>query len=283
MRIHISHRTTYRFDQPVHYGLQRLRLTPQSGSTQTVVDWGLELSGCARQLDYEDHFGNHLTLVRIDGEALEVDIEARGVVVTSGSDGVVGQHHGAVPLWFLLRPTELTEPGDRIRELAAEVASEADPVTRLHALSGVIIDQVAYRLGGTEPSTPAEEALKSGQGVCQDHAHIFVAAARELDVPARYVSGYLMLDEADSSPASHAWAEAHVDGLGWVGFDVSNGISPDDRYVRVAVGRDYREAAPLVGTRYGSGGESLEVRLEVSTEAQAHAQAQQHQEQQQQQ
>lgn len=275
MRIHISHRTTYRFDQPVHYGLQRLRLTPRSGSTQTVVEWALELSGCGLQLTYDDHFGNHVTLVRIDGDALEVEIEASGLVETTGFDGVVGQHSGAVPLWFHLRPTELTEPGDRIRELAAEVASEQDPVTRLHALSGLITDQVEYRLGGSEPSTRAEEALAGSQGVCQDHAHIFVAAARELDVPARYISGYMLLDDNESSPASHAWAEAHVNGLGWVGFDVSNGISPDDRYVRVAVGRDYREAAPLVGTRYGSGGESLDVRLEVSAQAQAQAQQQQ--------
>lgn len=280
MRIHISHRTIYRFDQPTHYGLQRLRLTPGSGSTQTVVDWDLALSGCGRQLDYDDHFGNHVTLVRIDGDALEVDIDAHGLVETFGSDGIIGQHVGAVPLWFYLRPTELTRPGDRIRELAADVASERDPVTRLHALSGRITEQVDYRLGGTEPSTPAEEAVKSSQGVCQDHAHIFVAAARELDVPARYVSGYMVLDDNESSPASHAWAEAHIPDLGWVGFDVSNSISPDDRYVRVAVGRDYREAAPLVGTRYGSGGEILEVRLEVSAQAQAKAQAQAQQQQQ---
>lgn len=279
MRIHISHRTIYRFDQPVHYGLQRLRLTPRSGPTQTVVNWDLELTGCGRQLEYNDHFGNPVTLVRTDGDALEVDIEARGLVDTSGTDGVIGPNDGSVPLWFHLRPTELTKPGERIRELAAEVASESDPVTRLHALSGMITDQVEYRLGGTEPSTPAEEALKSSQGVCQDHAHIFVAAARVLDVPARYVSGYMVLDDGQSSPASHAWAEAHVSGLGWVGFDVSNSISPDDRYVRVAVGRDYREAAPLVGTRYGSGGESLEVRLEVSAEAQAKVHAQQQQQQ----
>lgn len=268
MRIKISHRTTYRFGQPVHYGLQRVRLTPMSGPTQTVERWELALSGCGVQLEYDDHFGNRITLIRTDRDAMEVDIEARGLVATSGSDGVIGQNGGAVPLWFHLRPTELTTPGDRIRKLAAEVADEADPVKRLHALSGRIVDQVEYRLGGTEPSTPAEGALASNHGVCQDHAHIFVAAARVLDVPARYVSGYMVLDDAESSPASHAWAEAHVAGLGWVGFDVSNGISPDDRYVRVAIGRDYREAAPLVGTRYGSGGESLEVHLEVSAQAQ---------------
>ncbi len=266
MRIQISHRTTYRFDHPVHYGLQRLRLTPVSGPTQTVERWELILSGCGVQLEYDDHFGNHVTLVRTDSDAVEVEIEARGLVATAGSDGVIGANEGAVPLWFHLRPTELTRPGDGIRALAAEVADEADPVTRLHALSGRITELVEYRIGGTEPSTPAEGALRAAQGVCQDHAHIFVATARELGVPARYVSGYMVVDDGESSPASHAWAEAHVPDLGWVGFDVSNGISPDDRYVRVAVGRDYREAAPLVGTRYGSGGESLEVRLEVTAQ-----------------
>ena len=273
MRIHISHRTTYRFEQPVHYGLQRVRLTPRTGPTQTVEQWELALSGCGVQLEYDDHFGNRVTLLRTDTEGVQVDIEARGVVLTTGSDGVIGHDDGAVPPWFHLRRTELTEPGDRIRALASEVADETDPVTRLHALSGLIIDQVEYRLGGTEPSTPAEEALRNGHGVCQDHAQIFVAAARLLDVPARYVSGYMMLDDDESSPAGHAWAEANVAGLGWVGFDVSNGISPDDRYVRMAIGRDYREAAPLVGTRYGPGGESLEVHLEVA----AHAQQQQQQ------
>ena len=264
MRIQISHLTTYRFEDPVHYGLQRLRLTPRSGPTQTVEQWELALTGCEVQLTYDDHFGNRATLVRTDSEVAEVEIEARGVMQTSGSDGVVGPHNGSVPLWFYLRPTELSMPGDGIRALAAELMDEPDPVTRLHALSGRVIERVRYQVGGTEPSTPAEEALKAANGVCQDHAHIFVTAARLLGVPARYVSGYMALDEAETSPASHAWAEAHVDGLGWVGFDVSNGISPDDRYVQVAIGRDYREAAPVVGTRYGSGGESLGVRLEVS-------------------
>ena len=268
MRITISHRTTYRFDEPVHYGLQRLRLTPRSGSTQAVLGWKLDLVGCGEQLDYDDHFGNKVTLVRIDSEVRQVEIEAKGEVETTGSDGVVGPDPSSVPLWYHLRPTELTAPGDRIRALAEGARPVSEPVSQLHALSSLIAAEVTYRLGGTEPSTPAEQAVRSGFGVCQDHAHIFVAAARLLDVPARYVSGYMVLDDSETSTAGHAWAEAHVPGLGWVGFDVSNGVSPDERYVRVAVGRDYREAAPLVGTRYGSGGEDLQVRLEVAAQAQ---------------
>ncbi len=285
MQIDISHRTAYRFDEPVHYGLQRLRLTPPSDSTQTVESWELALTGCGVQLSYDDHFGNRITLVRTDPEAAEVEIEARGQVRTSVSDGVVGKHSGAVPLWFYLRPTALTQAGDHIRELVKDPSGASDELSRLHALSSLIADRVEYRVGGTEPSTPAEQAVRSGVGVCQDHAHIFVAAARLLDIPSRYVSGYMALDEGEASAAGHAWAEAHIAGLGWVGFDISNGISPDERYVRVAIGRDYREAAPLVGMRYGSGGEDLQVRVDVAalSEAQVAERAQQAQQEAQQQ
>jgi len=99
--------------------------------------------------------------------------------------------------------------------------------------------------------------------VCQDHSHIFIACAREMGMPARYVSGYLMIDGATAQDAMHAWAEAHVDALGWVGFDVSNAISPDARYVRVATGLDYADASPVSGTRVGGTGERLEVRIDV--------------------
>ncbi len=105
--------------------------------------------------------------------------------------------------------------------------------------------------------------MTQGKGVCQDHAHIFIAAARLLGFPARYVSGYLMLDDRVDQVAGHAWAEAHVDGLGWVSFDPSNGISPDARYVRLALGRDYRDAAPISGIRLGMLDERLDVRITV--------------------
>jgi transglutaminase-like putative cysteine protease len=99
--------------------------------------------------------------------------------------------------------------------------------------------------------------------VCQDHAHIFLAAARALEVPARYVSGYLMMDDRIEQEATHAWAEAYVQNLGWVGFDISNGISPDSRYVRVATGRDYRDAAPVTGISFGAVAQELQVALAV--------------------
>jgi len=129
--------------------------------------------------------------------------------------------------------------------------------------SATVLEQVPYTAGETGVHTTAEEAAALGKGVCQDHVHIFLGAARALGIPARYVSGYLMMNDRVEQEATHAWAEAHVDMLGWVGFDVSNRISPDERYVRVATGRDYGEAAPITGLSYGAGETVLEVRLAV--------------------
>jgi transglutaminase-like putative cysteine protease len=129
-------------------------------------------------------------------------------------------------------------------------------------------EAIAYQIGETSADTTAEQALTRGVGVCQDHAHTFIAAARLLGTPARYVSGYLLMDGQVDQEAGHAWAEAHVAGLGWVGFDVSNAISPDRRYVRVATGADYRDAAPVTGIAQGSGQADLAVRLAVEQQAQ---------------
>ncbi len=117
--------------------------------------------------------------------------------------------------------------------------------------------------GTTSVATNAESALEAGRGVCQDHSHIFLSAARLLKIPARYVSGYLLMEGIDEQTASHAWTEAHIDGLGWVGFDAANNVCPNDRYVRLATGLDYRDAAPISGVRLGGAVESLAVHINV--------------------
>lgn len=111
--------------------------------------------------------------------------------------------------------------------------------------------------------TPAEDAMQGSHGVCQDHAQIFVSAARLSGLPARYVSGYLMMDDQVDQDATHAWAEVCLPAIGWVGFDVSNGVSPDERYIRIAVGCDARDAAPIKGLRMGLADETLMVSLQV--------------------
>jgi len=263
MRLKISHRTEYRYDYPIIYGLQRLRLVPRSGRTQSVTAWDLRIDGARQEVRFLDHFGNDTRLVSMEGEPRVVAVEASGVVETFSTAGVTGQHHGLEPLWLYEQATALTTPGDSVQAVAASVG-EDNEIAQLHALMAVIAERVPYKVGTTDATTTAEQALSLGAGgVCQDHAHVFIAAARLLGFPARYVSGYLMMDAATEQAASHAWAEAHVPSLGWVAFDVANCISPDERYVRLAVGRDYREATPVSGIRLGQATEQLAVTITV--------------------
>jgi transglutaminase-like putative cysteine protease len=265
VRLSIRHTTRYRFNEPVKHGLQRLRLTPKATQGQSIVEWAMDLNGAVRELEYDDQNHNHVTLISVMEATQEVVITSQGVVQTEDKAGVIGQHAGHLPLWAFLGRTELTTPGPSIRQLIAGVTRSGEGmVPTLHNLSAEIRERVAYEVGYTEVDTTAEEAVTQGRGVCQDHAHIFIAAARALEIPARYVSGYLMMDDRVEQEATHAWAEAWVQGLGWVGFDISNGISPDPRYVRVATGRDYRDAAPVTGISFGAVAEDLSVDLAVS-------------------
>lgn len=264
MRLSISHTTHYTFDDPVAYALQRLRLTPKATQGQQVLDWRMDFASARSELQYEDQHHNTVTLVSIEPGATEVRISCSGTVETQDHAGIIGRHAGHLPLWSFLGQSRLTRPGTRLRHLVRELHfSEQRRLEFLHALSEAVRDKVAYTTGATDVTTTAEQALELGAGVCQDHAHVFIGAARCVGVPARYVSGYLMMNDRVEQDATHAWAEAHVDGLGWVGFDVSNGISPDARYVRLATGRDYRDAAPITGISFGATTESLQVDVAV--------------------
>lgn len=251
MRLAIRHTTRYHFTDPVTYSLQRLRLTPRTSSGQSVLRWGMEYTGAAEELRYEDQHHNHVTLVSVSEGAQDVAITCHGEVETQDTAGIVGRHTGHMPLWSFLRQTSLTQPGPAMLDLAEASRGAADRIAMLHDLSARILQHVRYTKGTTDTRTTGEEACAAGQGVCQDHTHVFIGIARELGVPARYASGYLMMRRPEQD-ATHAWAEAYVDGLGWVGFDIANGISPDERYVRVATGRDYRGAAPVLGISYGA-------------------------------
>lgn len=269
MRLAISHTTRYTFAGPVAHALQRLRLTPKATQGQSILDWSMEFENAHQELQYEDQHHNTVTLIAVEPGAQEVTVTCRGTVETQDHAGVIGRHAGHLPLWSFTGQTPLTKPGLRLRQLVRGLEfSDLRRLDFLHALSSAVRDTVAYVVGTTGVTTTAEQALEQGCGVCQDHAHIFIGAARSVGIPARYVSGYLMMNDRIDQEATHAWAEAHVDGLGWVGFDVSNGISPDPRYVRVATGRDYRDAAPITGIVFGSATEDLHVAVAVEQQKQ---------------
>ena len=279
LRLQVRHTTHYAFATPVVHALQRLRLTPKETQGQRIIDWKMHFENAASELQYDDQHFNHVTLIGLTPGAREVTVTCEGVVETEDNAGVIGRHSGHLPLWSFLRQTPLTRPGVKLRALLREAqgAGGVEPLDFLHSLSALIRTRVAYETGRTHAATTAEEAVGHGAGVCQDHAHIFIGVARAGGIPARYVSGYLLMDDRIEQEATHAWAEAHVEGLGWVGFDVSNGISPDPRYVRVATGSDYRDAAPVTGISIGAADQVLTVGVAVEAQpltAQSQSQSQ---------
>lgn len=263
MRLKIEHQTVYKFETPVSYGLQQIRITPKAARFQKVLHWDTNVAGGGKEVMFEDHHHNVTELVSFDADTRELAVTSRGEVELSDDSGIVGPHRGPVPLWLYLRETPRTQARAGVKALLRDTGAGAG-LTGLHDLSAGIRDRITFQIGASEPSWSAEDAIAAGRGVCQDHTHVFIACARRLGVPARYVSGYLMLDQQTAQDAMHAWAEAYVDGLGWVGFDVANGYSPDTRYVRVATGLDYTEAAPVSGRYAGGSGESLSVRIDVA-------------------
>ena len=264
MLLKISHLTRYHYDEPVQYSLQQVRLTPKSRAGQSIVSWRTTIEGGIKELEFEDHNNNHVVLVSVKDGQTELSIHSEGEVETTITNGIVGEHGGYAPLWYFRRATPLTQPGVHLRKLVKSLGDAFDnDIERMHALSGIISTAVAYEAGRTHSETTAEDALGNGHGVCQDHAHIFITAARLMDYPARYVSGYLMMNDRVMQDATHAWAEAYIQGIGWIGFDVSNSISPDERYVRIATGLDYKDAAPISGMRFGDSAESMIVSLQV--------------------
>lgn len=271
MKLNVTHSTRYDYASPPGYALTQIRLTPKQRSDQVVENWSIRIDGASEEARFQDQHCNQVILALADADSNHLEITCQGTVVNSNGSGIIGRHEGFAPLWYFRQPTDLTRPGPRLREFlqsqTREGLSTDDQVARFHTLSARIADKVPYTIGATQSGTNAEDALTGEAGVCQDHTHIMIALARLLGHPARYVSGYLMMNDRIEQDATHAWAEVFVEQLGWVGFDVSNGISPDERYVRVATGLDYRDAAPVSGlqiARIGSqAGEELSVKIAV--------------------
>lgn len=263
-RLKISHQTSYHYDEPVYYALQQLRLTPKSNASQRIISWATNIEGGREELEFTDHNNNHVVLISFNDGCRSVNIVCEGEVETEDTAGIVGKQGGFTPLWYFMRSTPLTAAGRHVKQLIKELGGEFESdVEKMHFLMELVEQKIRYETGRTDAETSAEDTLEAGHGVCQDHSHVFIAAARQMGLPARYVSGYLMMNDRIEQEAAHAWAEVHVGGVGWIGYDVSNKISPDQRYVRVATGLDYREAAPISGMRYGEGTESMAVSLQV--------------------
>jgi transglutaminase-like putative cysteine protease len=270
MRIQISHETVYRYEQPANGVTQTLRLTPRNHDGQYVVDWRIDVSENCQLDQHEDAFGNITHVFSAEGPFSELKVLVEGVVDTQDTNGVVAGAIERFPPSLYLRETPLTRLDPAIAEFANSMQRNAggDVLATLHGLLDHLHEDMTYDNGPTVTTTSAAEAFALKRGVCQDLSHIFIAAARSLAIPARYIGGHFHRgDGVTEQEAGHAWAEAFVPGLGWVAFDPANGMCATDAHVRVAVGLDYLGAAPVRGSRHGGGGEVLDVSVRVSQAA----------------
>ncbi len=266
MRIRISHATTYRYDTPPKVVTQLLRLTPRNHDGQYTCSWRVDLSQDCLLHQHEDAFGNITHSFTAEGPFAELSVAVEGEVETQDTHGLVSGAIERFPPSMYLRDTDLTQPDEAITEFADGIRADTDGDTLalLHNLLNALNREIVFDTDPTHVATTAAEAFALRRGVCQDLTHIFIAAARVLGVPARYVGGHFYrVDGVTAQDAGHAWAEAHIENLGWVGFDATNGISTTDAHVRVAMGLDYLGAAPVRGTRFGGAGETLTVAVHV--------------------
>lgn len=266
MRIKIKHETFYDYEKPVHSAVQLLRLTPRSSETQFVRFWRVAVDADARLERDEDAFGNLTHLVFIDGpiEALRISVE--GEVETMDHAGVVKGSVERQSERLFLRDTALTRCDSKILAFARDALSAegGDLLAGLHRMNRELNQTMDFQIGATTAATTAAEAFERRTGVCQDFAHILIASARALGIPARYANGYLMRTDRIDQDAGHAWVEAYLPDLGWVAFDPAQGVSATDRHVRVAIGADSNDAAPIRGARSGGIRERLRVAIEVA-------------------
>lgn len=257
MRIVVDHCTTYTYTLPASNVVQALRLSPRDHDTQYVQHWRVDTDVNGSMREAMDAFGNPVTMFYADAPLTSLTITVTGVADVGDSHGVYRGPETLPPLVYL-RSTALTEADDAIIGMARS-CRKRDALATLHALNAAVHEHMDFDTTETDATTPAAEAYAGKSGVCQDFAHIFLAAARSLEMPARYVSGHLARDSDPAQEAAHAWAEALVPDLGWVAFDPANGICTTDAYLRVAIGLDYLDAAPVRGARRGGGIETMSV------------------------
>jgi len=276
MLVWIEHSTAYAYSEPLLSSTQYLRMTPLSGSTQAVETWKLTCPG-ALMNEWYDQYGNCCHTLTIAHPVEKLSIRVSGLVRTRDTNGVVGFASAELPLGLYLRHTPYTACSKPIRDYAARfsAAADRDVIAALHEIMSAIADDVEYSPGDTHVHTTGAEALEQGSGVCQDHAHIFCAVCRTLGIPARYVSGYVTSGAGhEAHAASHAWADAYVDHLGWVSFDPSNRTCATESHIRTATGLDYAEACPIRGVRIGGGVETMTFSVTFPSQQQQQAQSQ---------
>lgn len=265
MRIRVSHQTVFEYSSPAKSLIQTLRLTPRNHDGQFVVNWRIDVDIDSSLKSGEDCFANITHLLSVGGPVERFTLRVDGEVETHDTAGVVRGTVERFPEQLYLRESSIAAHDERIRDFADGVAKEAgeDTLARLHGLMGGVHAKIVLNVDPDAEHATAASSFAEGAGTAQDIAHVFIAAARYLEIPARYASGYVWRADGGVARAGHAWAEAYVPGLGWVGFDPSFDVCPEGAHVRVAVALDALGAAPIRGASFGGGPEIRNGRVDV--------------------
>lgn len=270
MLLKISHSTRYSYATPQKRIVQSYRLLPSLCANQKVLAWDVSVGDARLTAPFTEGSGDRVLTMTAAGPVSELTIEVTGQVDTQDFAGVLKDHSEMINPMAYLRETPLTRPDAAMRAQAAEIATHhasGTPLELAHALAAATYAAIAYLPGSSQAGDTAASAWAAGKGVCQDQAQALIALARCCGLPGRYVIGYLFADAAGNShEASHAWAELHVAGLGWVGFDVANACCPDDRYIRLGSGLDAADGAPIRGIAFGAGAEGMDINLSVTAD-----------------
>ncbi len=277
MRASVQFQLQVSYAEPVRGLNQVLRLTPRGFDSQEIRDWRVDVLPDATLRRGEDAFGNIVHACSHDGPLDGVTVTAEGVVETHDAAGVVRGLGEKFPLDVFLRDAPATHAGEELDVYARDaLANEADSLGRMHLLMGALHEAVAFAPGETETPRPASEVFAARAGSARELAQVFVAAARSLGVPARFVSGfYLGAGAVEDAGAHHAWAEVFVEPIGWIGFDPALGFCPRDEHLRIAMGLDFFAAAPRRAVCFTSAREDKRAALTVDAGRQASWQIQQ--------
>lgn len=276
----IRHLTRFRYSQPISESIMETRMHPRSDSTQHCLTFSLSVSPRCRVFTYRDHQGNNVQHFDIPGEHNQLVIVAESVVeqqdppdtprfLSPDAWRALDDLIESGDYWEMLLPSTFAVETPAVVNLAARMGAvrRDDPLMLVHELNERLFDYFEYVPRHTRVDSPIDEAIESGKGVCQDFAHTMIALLRHVRIPARYVSGYLYRSREShdrSTPdATHAWVEALMPHLGWVGFDPTNNLITHRRHIRTAVGRDYADVPPTHGIFRGKTASELYVAVHV--------------------
>ena len=266
MRLYVQHRTEYFYTEPQRRLVQLLRLSPGNHLGQSVISWSIEVDHDARLKPARDGYGNDITMLYVDGPIDRIAITVSGEVLTEDRAGMIGATPEPLGPLYFLQPTTLTTPDAAIRDFVDSLGLGAERLPGAHVLAETVHDKLVLIDPDPALDRRAAACFAEGKADAQGAAHLLIAAARYAGFPARYVAGHIYRPYEKDAHAAHGWVEMFVEGYGWIGFDAYEGRCPTESYVRVAVGLDHREAAPISGARIGGGGEALAVDVRVGPE-----------------